>query len=206
VPLSSPIAWAPLFGQPANRNAKLLIKSERKIRNRGLSSQLPRATLAPTARYWRGSALMEHRTFVPTLGILAAALSSVWISPQASAGHPSGIRDEGSANIEIMLNESAEARVTVVPKTVSSKRPDGSQQGYLGVGFGLTAAPLEPLPLSGEYIPSLMVMARPSPLAAARPAPTVAVPRAVTPKARPKPVVQEPQERLSWLRLPWWRH
>jgi hypothetical protein len=149
---------------------------------------------------------MEHRTFVPTLGILAAALTSVLISPQASAGHPSGIRDEGSANIEIMLNESAEARVTVVPKTVSSKRPDGSQQGYLGVGFGLTAAPLEPLPLSGEYIPSLMVMARPSPLAAARPAPTAAVPRAVTPKARPKPVVQEPQERLSWLRLPWWRH
>ena len=71
---------------------------------------------------------MEHRTFVPTLGILAASLTSVWISPQASAGHPSGIGDEGSANIEIMPNESAEARVTVVPKTVSSKRPDGSQQ------------------------------------------------------------------------------
>ena len=148
---------------------------------------------------------MEHRTFVPTFGILAAALTSVWIiGPQASAGNPSGIREGGRANIEIMPNESAEARVTVVPKTVSSKRPDGSQQGSLGVGFGMTAAPLEPLPLSGEYIPRLMVMARPSPLAAAKPAPTVAVPRAVTPKAKPKPAAQEPQERLSWLRLPWW--
>jgi len=148
---------------------------------------------------------MEHRTFVPTVGVLAAALTSVWISPQASAGDPSGIREEGWANIEIMPNESAEARVTVVPKTVSSTRPDGSRQGYLGVGFGMTAAPHERLPLSGEYISSLMVMARPSPLAAATPAPTAAVPRAATPKPRYKPAVQEPQERLSWLRLPWWR-
>jgi hypothetical protein len=69
----------------------------------------------------------------------------------------------------------------------------------------LTTAPLEPLPLSGEYIPRLMVMARPSPLAAARPATTVAVPRAVTPKAKPKPAAEEPQPRQSWLRLPWWR-
>ena len=150
---------------------------------------------------------MGHHTFVPTFGILAAALTSVWISPQASAGDPSGIREEGWANIEIMPNESTEAKVTVVPKAVSSTRPVGSQQGYLGVGFGLTAAPLEPLPLSGEYISSLMVMARPSPLAlaAATPAPTAAVPRAVTPKAKPKPAAQEPQERLSWLRLPWWQ-
>jgi hypothetical protein len=148
---------------------------------------------------------MEHRTFVPTLGILAAALTSVWTSPQASAGHPSGIREDGSANIGIMPNESAEARVTVVPKTVSSTRPEASQQGSLGVGFGMTAAPLEPLPLSGEYIPSLMVMARPSSRAPATPTPTAAVPRAVTPKAKPKPAAQEPQERLSWLRLPWWR-
>jgi hypothetical protein len=50
-----------------------------------------------------------------------------------------------------------------------------------------------------------MVMARPSPLAAAKPAPTVVVPRTVTPKVKPKPAAQEPQERLSWLRLPWWR-
>ena len=94
------------------------------------------------------------------------------------------------------------------------------QEGYLGIGFGMTVARLEPLPLSGEYIPSLMVMASPSPLAAATPAPTVAVPRAVTPKAKPAPTVampravtpkakpkptpQQPQERLSWLRLPWW--
>jgi hypothetical protein len=28
----------------------------------------------------------------------------------------------------------------------------------------------------------------------------------VTPsKPKPKPATQEPQERLSWLRLPWWR-
>jgi hypothetical protein len=104
-----------------------------------------------------------------------------------------------------MPNESTEAKVTVVPKAVSSTRPDGSQQGYLGVGFGLTAAPDEPLPLAGEYISSLMVMARPSPMAAATPAPTAAVPRAATPKPKHKSAAQEPQERLSWLRLPWWQ-
>ena len=85
---------------------------------------------------------MEHRTFVPTFGVLAAALTSVWISPQASAGDPSGIREEGWANIEIMPNESTEAKVTVVPKAVSSTRPIGSQQGYLGVGFGLDRSAL----------------------------------------------------------------
>jgi hypothetical protein len=53
---------------------------------------------------------MEHRTFVPTLVIIPAALTSVWISPQASAGHPSGIREDGSVNIEIMPNEVVEAR------------------------------------------------------------------------------------------------
>ena len=44
-----------------------------------------------------------------------------------------------------MPNESAEGRMTVVPKTVSSKRPEESQHCSLGVGFGMTAAPLEPL-------------------------------------------------------------
>jgi hypothetical protein len=141
---------------------------------------------------------MEPRTFVPTFGAIAAALTSVWISPQASAGEPYGVP---WANIEIIPNE----RVTIVPKTASSTRPDGSPQGYLSVGFGITEVALEPLPLSGEYISSLMVMARPSRLAAATPAPTVTVPRVVTPKAKPKPAPQEPQERLSWLRLPWWR-
>jgi hypothetical protein len=147
---------------------------------------------------------MEHRIFVPAFGALAAALTSVWIiSPQGSAGEPSGVgqEDDGWAKIEIIPNE----RLTVVSKTVSSIRPDGSPQRYLGVGFGMTAAPLEPLPLSGEYISSLMVMARPSRLATTTSAPTVTVPRALTPKAKPKPVAQEPQERLSWLRLPWWR-
>jgi hypothetical protein len=150
-----------------------------------------------------GSALMEPRTFVPPFGALAAALTSVWISPQASAGEPYGVRNEvdGWANIEIIPNE----RVTIVPKTASSTRPDGSPQDYLSVGFGITEAALEPLPLSGEYISSLMVMARPSRLAAATPPPTMTVPRAVTPKANPKPAAQEPQERLSWLRLSWWR-
>jgi hypothetical protein len=53
-------------------------------------------------------------------------------------------------------------------------------------------------------------------LAAARPAPKVAVPPVLIPKAKPrstvavprakpKPTSQQPQERLSWLRLPWWR-
>ena len=146
---------------------------------------------------------MEHRTFVPAFGALAAALTSVWISPQASAGEPSGIRDEddGWANIEIIPNE----RLTVVPKTVMFDPTGWVPAGLLGVGFGMTAAPLEPLRLSGEYISSLMVMARPSRLATATSAPTVTVPRAVTPKAKPKLVEQEPKERLSWLRLPWWR-
>ena len=164
---------------------------------------------------------MEHRAFVSTFGILAAALTSAWIGTQASAGDPSDIREGDQANIEITLNESAEARVTIVPKKGSLTRPDGLQEGYLGIGFGMTVAPLEPLPLSGEYIPSLMVMASPSPLAVGTPAPTVAVPlavtpkakpattvampRAVRPKAKPKPTPQQPQERLSWLRLPWWQ-
>ena len=160
---------------------------------------------------------MEHRAFVPTFGVLAAALTSAWIGTQSYAGDASGIREGDQTNIEITLNESAEARVTIVPKKVSLTRPDGLQEGYLGIGFGMTVAPLEPLPLSGEYIPGLMVMASPSPLAAATPAPTVAVPRAVTPKAKPAPMpravtpkakpklaAQQPQERLSWLRLPWW--
>jgi hypothetical protein len=116
---------------------------------------------------------------------------------------PSGVRkkDDGWANIEIIPNE----RVTVVPKTVSSTRPDGSPQDYLGVGFGITEAPLEPLPLSSEYISSLMVMARTSRLVVATSPPTVTVPQALTPKAKPNPAAQEPPERLSWLRLPWRR-
>ena len=63
---------------------------------------------------------MEHRTFVPAFGALAAALASIWISPQASAVESYGVRkeDDGWANIEIIANE----RVTVVPKTVSSTR------------------------------------------------------------------------------------
>jgi hypothetical protein len=189
----------------ANRSAKLLINSERMIKSRGLSSQFASGDFGACTRYLRGRARMEHRTFVPTLGILAGALTSAWISSQASAEYPSHIEDERSANIEIVPNESAEARVTVVPKTVSSKRAGGFGPGSLGAGFGLTPAPIEPPPLFGEYIPRLIAMALPSPLATARPATTVVVPRAVTPKAKPKPAAQEPQQRQSWLRLLWWR-
>ena len=140
---------------------------------------------------------MEHRAFVPTFGVLTAALTSAWIGTQASAWDPSDIREGDQANIEITLNESPEARVTIVPKKGSLTRPDGLQEGYLGIGFGMTVAPLEPLPLSGEYIPSLMVKAKP--------APTVAVPRPATPKAKPKQTPQQPQERMSWLRFHWWQ-
>jgi hypothetical protein len=127
---------------------------------------------------------MERRTFVLTSGILAAALASLWISLQASAGKPSGIRneDDGWANVEIMPNESAEATVTVVAKTVSSTRPGGSHQGSLGVGFGMTRAPLEPLPLSNRKADSNHIATR---------APTVTV------SASGRDAV-----RLSWLRLP----
>ena len=164
---------------------------------------------------------MEHRAFVPTFGVLTAALTSAWIGTQVSVGDPSDVREADQANVEITLNESAEARETIVPKKVSLARRDGLQEGYLGIGFGMTVAPLEPLPLSGEYIPSLMVMASPWPLAVgtpaptvavplavtpkAKPAPTVAMPRAVRPKAKPKPAAQQPLKRLSWLRLTWWR-
>ena len=166
-----------LFGQPANRNAKLLIKSER------LSSSIASgdfgadgAILSRTCSHGASHFRTDSRN--------PSCFSHICLDqPSGLAGHPSGIRDQGSANIEIMPN--AEARVTVVPKTVRSKRPDVSQQAPLGVGFRLTTAPLEPLSLSGEQIPRLMVMATPSPLAAAKPAPTVAVPRTVTPKAKP---------------------
>jgi hypothetical protein len=159
---------------------------------------------------------MEHRACVSIFGVLAAAVTSAWIGTQASGGDPSDIRDGGQSKIKITFNESADARVTIVSKKVSLARPDGFQEGYLSIGFGMTAAPLQPLPLSGGYIPSLMVMAGPSPLAAAMPAPTVAeplavtpkakplaVPRAVTPKAKFQPALRPPQERQSWLRLPW---
>ena len=79
---------------------------------------------------------------------------------------------------------------------------DGAPIYALALAFGMTGAPLEPLPLSCEYIPSLIVMARLSSRAAATPTPTAAVPRTMTPKTRPKPGAREPQERLSWLRLP----
>ena len=82
---------------------------------------------------------MEHRAFVPTFGVLAAALTSAWIGTQASAGDPFDIREGDQANIEITLNENA-ARVTIVPKKGSLTRPDGLQEGYLGIGFGMTVA------------------------------------------------------------------
>jgi uncharacterized protein (DUF2147 family) len=51
----------------------------------------------------RGSALMKHRSFGPTLSVLAAALFAACGSPEASAADPSGIwvKDDGSAKVEI---------------------------------------------------------------------------------------------------------
>ena len=69
---------------------------------------------------------MEHRIFVPAFGALAAALTSVWISPQASAGEPSGIRneDDGWANIEIIAQREGDRR----SEDGEFDRPDGPRK------------------------------------------------------------------------------
>jgi len=135
---------------------------------------------------------MEHRAFALAFGVLAAAL--VVVGPQSSTADPSGTQEEDDG-----WTKTAEAGVSVVPKMTAPKH------NSLAVGFGVTSSVLEPLPLSGEDVLSMMVMATPPPTAAATPAHAVAAPRAVTPKPKHKPAVQEQPGRLSWLRLPWWR-
>jgi len=141
---------------------------------------------------------MEHRAFASAFGVLAAAL--VVVGPQSSTADPSGTQEEDDG-----WTKTAEAGVSVVSKILRAAPPTASKHSSLGVGFGMTSSLLEPLPLSGEDVLSMMVMATPPPTAAATPAPAVAAPRAVTPKPKHKPAVQEPPRRLSWLRLPWWR-
>jgi hypothetical protein len=139
---------------------------------------------------------MEHRAFASAFGVLAAAL--VVVGPQSSAADPSGTQEKDDG-----WTKTAEAGVSVV-SMVRGAPPTASKHNSLGVGFGMTSSLLEPLPLSGEDVLSMIVMATPPPTAAATPAPAVAAPRAVTPKPKHKPVVQESPGRLSWLRLPWW--
>jgi hypothetical protein len=141
---------------------------------------------------------MEHRAFASAFGVLAAAL--VVVGPQSSAADPSGIQEKDDG-----WTKTAEAGVSVVSKMLRAAPPTASKHNPLGVGFGMSSSLLEPLPLSGEDVLSMIVMATPPPTAAATPAPAAAAARAVTPKPKHKPVVQEPPGRLSWLRLPWWR-
>lgn len=152
---------------------------------------------------------------VKTLGFLAAALVSAEIGSQASVPDASGIfpHDEVSARTEIMPAAAAEARVSVVPKMPRSIPPVASEHAPLGLDIVLTTASSEPLLLSGENVPSMMLMTRFSSMAPAAAATTTLVtPCAVTskPKPKPKPAVQEPQAgqepqtKLSWWRrLPW---
>ena len=141
---------------------------------------------------------MEHRAFASAFGALAAAL--VTVGPQSSAADASGTQERDGG-----WTKTAEAGVSVVPKMLRTAPPTAPKHNSLGVGFGVTSSVLEPLPLSGENISSMMVLATHLPTAAAMPAPAAAAPRAAMPKPKHKPAVQEPPGRLSWLRLPWWR-
>lgn len=131
--------------------------------------------------------------------------------------------DDGWANVEIMPNESAGATVTVVAKTVSSTRPGGSQQGSLGVLRHDQSTPGAVATLRRVYLkadsnhnafaPGRRDTRPHSDSVSGRDA-VEEEPQdrlswlrlLVTPsKAKPKSATQEPQERLSWLRLPWSR-
>jgi hypothetical protein len=160
---------------------------------------------------------------VKTLGFLAAALVSAEIGSQASVPDAPAIfpHDEISAETEIMSAATAEARVSVVPKMPASVPPAASQRAPLGLDIVTTTANSEGLSLSGENVPSMMLMTRFWSMAPAAAATTTHVtPCAVTPKPKPKlkpkPLVQEPQtlqeqpptklswwRQLPWLRLPW---
>jgi hypothetical protein len=160
-----------------------------------------------------------------TLGFLAAALVSAEIGSQASVPDASDIfpHDEISAKTEIMSVAAAESRVSVVPKMPRSVPPAASQRAPLGLDIVMTTATSEALSLSGENVPSMMLMTRFSSMAPAAAATTTPVtPCAVTPKPKPKlkpkPPVQEPQtlqeepqtklswwRQLPWLPLPWSR-
>ena len=122
-----------------------------------------------------------------------------------------------------------EPRVSIVPKGIQSALPAAVAEARLSMLQPETPAPKqnapglvrvtpvanpEPLPLSGETIASMVLMASPSPIATEAPeqrtrAAAVA-PRAVRPKpiARSKrmakPTAQE-EGRLPQLRVPWWR-
>jgi hypothetical protein len=141
---------------------------------------------------------MEHRVFASAFGVLAAALISV--GPQTSAADPSGTQEKDDG-----WTKTAGTGGSVVPKMLRTAPPTASKHSSFGIGFGRTSSLLEPLPLSGESVSSMMVMATPTPTAAATPAPAAAAHRAVTLKPKHKPAVQEAPGRLSWLRLPWWR-
>jgi hypothetical protein len=159
---------------------------------------------------------------VKTLGLLAAALVAAEIGSQASIPNASGIfpHDEVSAKTEIIPAAAAEARLSVVPKMPRSAPAAESEHAPLGLDIVMSTRGSEPLSLSGDNVPSMMLMTKFSDVASAAAATTTATtPCAVTPKpklkAKPKPAVQEPKavqepqtklswwQRLPWLPLPW---
>ena len=136
----------------------------------------------------------------------------------------------------VMGAAAMEPRVSVVPKGIQSALPAVAAEAKLsmlrpqtkptpaqnapGLILVTPAANPEPLPLSGQNIASMMLMASPSPIGAEKakavaPEPAAVAPRAVQPKpiakskptAKPKPTAQDEERlpwwrRLSWLRLP----
>lgn len=121
-----------------------------------------------------------------------------------------------------------EPRVSVVPKGIQSALPAVVAQAKLsmlrpetkptpaqnapGLILVTPVAKPEPLPLSGQNIASMMLMASPSPIAAAShqagaPEPAAVAPRAVKPKptAKLKPMAKSKPMAQDEERLPWWR-
>ena len=147
-------------------------------------------------------------------GTVGAVMGAVAMEPRVSVV-PKGIRSALPA-------VTAEAKLSMLqPQTKPT--PDQNAPGLVLV---TPAAKPEPLPLSGQNIASMMLMASPSPIAAASPRagapePAAVAPRAVRPKptaklkpmaklrstAKPKPTAQDEKRlpwwrRLSWLQLP----
>jgi len=121
-------------------------------------------------------------------------------------------------------------RVSVVPKGIQSAVPDAAAEAKFSMLQPETSVPEqkalgfvrvtpvtspEPLPLSGQTISSLMLMATPSSMAAEAREQSARAATAVTPRdVRPKPVARSKrmakpmtreEEGLTQLRVPWWR-
>jgi hypothetical protein len=119
--------------------------------------------------------------------------------------------------------------VSVVPKGIQSAVPGAAAEAKFSMLQPETPAPEqkapgfvrvtpvtnpEPLPLSGQTISSMILMATPSPMATEAPEQSARAAVAVPPRVRPKPIARSKrmvkpmareEERLPQLRVPWWR-